>query len=300
MKFMNILRKICALVCSLALFCVLLLVMLLTTTRNLITKDNLASYIRDADILEMKANTLLDIGPDGNQITLKEKIEMIALDAGIPKEIVNDILKSKELNELLGEFFSGTIDYVLNGGAKPKLSDETVQKMKTVALESSARHINIILEDEQLEEYIENYTEELSQLLPERSHYIGNGVWVNNVRQFLNLNSLYLYMTIAILTVFIGLFCWSTYKPLQYLSITMIIAGVIFVIFGSADGILNPLLISKITSMKAIVSPLITNILTLWFKCGVIVSFSGMFLLVIYAVIARVMKHSIYHKPESN
>lgn len=300
MKFMNILRKICALICSLALFCVLLLVMLLTTTRNLITKDNLASYIHDADILEMKANTLLDIGLEGNEITLKEKIEMIALNADIPEEIVSDILKSKELNELLGEFFSGTIDYVLNGGEKPKLSDETVQKMKTVALESSAHHINIILEDEQLEEYIENYTEELSQLLPERSHYIGNGVWVNDVRQFLNLNSLYLYMTIAILTIFIGLFCWSTYKPLQYLSITMIIAGVIFVIFGSADGILNPLLISKINSMKAIVSPLITNILTLWFKCGVIVSFSGMFLLVIYAVIARVMKHSIYRKLESN
>lgn len=296
---MTIIRKICALLCAIALFCVLILAMLLMTTKNLITKDNLASYIKDADILEMKANTLLDIGQEGNQITLKEKIAAMALNLDIPREVVMDILESEELNELLGEFFSGTIDYVLNGGDKPILSEETVKKIKTAALESSANHINITLEDEELESYIETYTEELRELLPERSHYIGTGVWVSNIREFLSLNSIYLYLAMAILTIFIGLFCWSTYKPLQYLSIVMIMAGLIFVIIGSADGVLNSLLVSRVTSMKAIISPLITNILTLWFKCGVIVSFSGMFLLVIYAAIARVMKHSIYRKLEN-
>jgi len=299
MKFMIIIKKLFASLCSLALFCILLLTMLLITTRNLITKDNLASYIKDADILSMKVNTLLDIGEEGNQITLKEKIESMALNIGIPKEVVEDIAKSEELNELLGEFFSGTIDYVLNDSEKPVLSEETVDKMKQAALESSSNHINVTLEDEELERYIEIYTEELRELLPDRSHYIGTGVWVNNIRDFLSLNSAYLYLTMAILTIFIGLFCWSTYKPLQYVSITMIMAGLIFVIFGSADGVMNPLLVSQATSMKAIISPLITNILTLWFKCGVIVSFGGMFLLVIYAVIARVMKHSIYRKTEN-
>lgn len=296
MNIMRIIRKICALICSMALFCVLLLTMLLITTKNLITKDNLASYIQSADILDMKANTLIDIGPEGNQITLKEKIQTVALDSNIPEDIVNDLLESRQLNELLGEFFSETIDYVLNGGEKPTLSDDTINKMKIAALQSSANHINVTLENEELEQYVEIYTNRLRELLPERSHYIGTGVWVNNIRDFLGLNTIYLYLSMFVLAIFIGIFCWSTYKPLQYVSITMIVAGAIFVIIGSTDGVLNPLLVSKMISMKAIISPLITNILTLWFKCGVIVSFGGMFLLVIYAIIARVMRHNAEYK----
>lgn len=299
MKFMHFFRKLCAFFMAIILFCILLVTMLLITTRNLITKDNLASYIKDANILDMKANTLLDIGPEGKEITLREKISNMALEVGIPKDIVSDILESRELTELLGEYFSGTIDYVLNGGEKPSLSQDTIDKIKQAALESSEKHINITLENEILEEYIETYTDDLRGLLPERGYYIGNGHYINDLKQFLNLNSLYLYLAMAIVVVFIILFTWSLYKPLQYVSIVMILSGFLFVAVGSADGILNGFIISKVTSMQAIISPLITNVLTLWFKCGVIVSFSGMFLLIIYAAISRVMKHSIYRKLEN-
>lgn len=296
---MHFFRKLCAFFMAIILFCILLVTMLLITTRNLITKDNLASYIKDANILDMKANTLLDIGPEGKEITLREKISNMALEVGIPKDIVSDILESRELTELLGEYFSGTIDYVLNGGEKPSLSQDTIDKIKQAALESSEKHINITLENEILEEYIETYTDDLRGLLPERGYYIGNGHYINDLKQFLNLNSLYLYLAMAIVVVFIILFTWSLYKPLQYVSIVMILSGFLFVAVGSADGILNGFIISKVTSMQAIISPLITNVLTLWFKCGVIVSFSGMFLLIIYAAISRVMKHSIYRKLEN-
>lgn len=299
MKFMLFIRKSFAFLIAIGLFLTLVFTMLLITTKNLITKDNLSNYIEDAKILDMKANTLLDIGPEGKEITLREKIETMALEIGIPKEVVEDLLDSRELNELLGEFFSRTVNYVLNGGEKPHLSDETVDKMKRAALESSEHHINITLENEILEQYMDSYIQQLHGLLPERTHYLGTGVIVNNLRQFLNINSLYMYLLMAGMVLLIGLLTWSSYKPLKYVSIVMIIAGIMFAALGSANGILNGFIIGKLHSMQTIISPLITNILTLWFKCGVLVSFSGMFLLIIYAVIARVMKHSAYRHVEN-
>lgn len=295
MKVLRKIGKIVAFICALGIFVCLLAIMLITTTRNLVTKDNLTHYIKDANILDMKVNTFLDIDED---ITMKEKITQMAYNIGIPKDIVKDILKSQELDELLGEFFSHTIDYVLNGGVKPTLTKETVEKINHVALESSANHINIVLDDETLTDYIEEYTKQIGDLIPERFAIIESENAYAYLHEILNYNIVYLYITAAILTVLTGFLTWNSYKPIKYLAIPMIVAGVIFTIIGSSDGILNSVITTKIGGIKAIISPLVTNILTVWFKCGIIVSFSGILLLVIYAVIARITKHNEFKKLE--
>ena len=66
-----------------------------------------------------------------------------------------------------------------------------------------------------------------------------------------------------------------------------------FVVLGSMNNVLNGIIVSQITNMQTLLSPLITILLTIWFKIGVLFSFSGVFLLIIYAAINRII---INHK----
>lgn len=295
MRILKIIGKFLTFIFTLGLFACFLAVVLIKTTHNLVTKDNLARYIKDANILDIKANVLLDVQ---EEVTVKEKITEMALEIGIPKEIVKDILKSEELTELLGEFFSRTLDYVINGGIKPTLSEETVNKMVTLALESSANHINVVLEDEVLEKYTLEYTVQIGNLIPDRLEIIENETIYTHLYNILNFDIIYLYIVIAICTIFIGIFTWTFYKPVKCIGFAMMFAGIVFVIFGSSNGILNGFMTSQIAGMKDLISPLITNILTLWFKSGVIVSFAGVFLLVLYSIISRILKHSRMNQAE--
>ena len=65
--------------------------------------------------MNMDVNLIFNLEESG--ITLEEKIYNLGIDSNIPQEIVDDILKSEEINFILGDFFSKTIDYCRVGHA---------------------------------------------------------------------------------------------------------------------------------------------------------------------------------------
>ena len=164
--------------------------------------------------------------------------------------------------------------------------------MIAVAETSLENHINIMIDEEQLDEYIVDYCEKLTEIVPERQEIIGD-LPISSIRTFLNFNSGYLYLILGILFGMTIICLWSFYKPLKYLAIPMIIVGVLFVVLGSTNNFINSIIISRITTMETLLSPLITILLTIWFKIGVLFSFSGIFLLIIYTAINRII---INHK----
>lgn len=287
MKKGKVIGKIVAVICSIGLFFVIIATMFLSTSKTLITKENLSNYIKKSDVLNIDVNTLFNLKEESG-LTLKEKITSMALKIKIPEEIIKDILKSEELNDLLGEFFSQTISYALNGGDKPQISMETTEKMINVANESLENHINIIMESEDLEILIEEYSESLTNLVPDRNQMIGEFP-IDKIRSIMNFNVLYFYLIMAILILFIGISTRSFYKPIKYLGIPMLIAGIVFVIFGCMDNFVASLIPDQTNHFNAFISPLVISILTLWFKSGVLISFSGLFLIIIYVVINRIM-----------
>lgn len=287
---MNIARKIgqiFAVLISILIFVAILALMLITTSKSLITKDNLASYIKDANVLNMDANAIFDFGSEG---TLKEKIGSIALETGIPQEIVEDILRSNEINELLGDYFSEIIDYTFNEN-KPVLAKETVEKITNVALVSLNRHINTMMEEEQLKTLVVDFSQRLSNLIPNKTEIV-NEKTLSYVRQITGFHTAWIYIGIAVLVILTGILTVSTYKPFKCLGIAMLVAGIVFVILGSSDAYLNGFITSRVSSMEAVIGPLVTNILTLWFKCGVVVSFVGLLLIIIYMMIRRMVLHT--------
>ena len=160
---MVIYMKLVKLVFNIFIFLVLQLLimvaMFVQCSKTLISQENISDFISDADILNVDINVLFNQEESG--ITLKEKIAELATLNNIPDEIVEDILQSEEINQLLGDFFNQTITYIIEGGEKPHISETSIENMKKAANTSLNNHLNIMLEEEQLEIYIEDYSKSI-------------------------------------------------------------------------------------------------------------------------------------------
>ena len=286
---MKLIRKILTFFCIIFLFIAIVFTIIIYSGKNLLNKENLSNYIKNSNILNMDINVIFNLEESG--MTLKEKIYNLGLECNIPDKIVDDILKSDEINLILGDFFNETIYYLIDERTKPELSDDAINKMIELASLSLEDHINIMLTKEELNEYILDYADKLTSIIPDRQVMIGV-LPISTINSILNFNIVYLYLIMFILLVLIVLFSWSFYKPIKYLGISMLASGLIFVILGCMNSFLNELILTQIERLKLLVSPFITILLTIWFKSGVLISFSGVFLILIYVVINRIIINS--------
>lgn len=283
---MRIIRKLLISILSFVLFCTIFLLILLNSGKNLIKRENLSKYVKKSEILNIDANILFNLEKSG--VTLKEKIYNMGIECNIPEKIVIDILKSEEINIVLGDFFNKTIYYLVNGGDKPELSDDVVGEMIEISNYSLENHINIMMSEDELKNYVINYCEKMADIIPNRQEMISK-LPIYSIKTFLNFNSIYLYLLIFILIFLLGLISMSFYRPLKYFGLCLLFSGVLFVILGSMNNFINDLLILKITNLRMLISPLITIWLTIWFKSGVLISFLGVFLVLLYIIINRII-----------
>lgn len=288
MKILKIIGKCLATVLSLVLFALFITTMALFSSKEMITKENLSVYIKDAKVLNMDINVLFNKEESG--ITLKEKISQMAIEVGIPREITEDILKSDEINEFLGDFFSKTIIYIINGGDKPQISNEVTDKMASVAVSSLEEHINIMIEEEELKEYVYKYSDNLTRLIPERNEIIDSKT-IEVASYILNFNNFYLYIAIFANIILICLFLLSFYKTIKYVGIPMLLSGILFVVLGCMNNLITQFVLNNINGLEIFIVPLITSFLTIVFKVGILFSFSGLLLTIIYIVLNRIIVH---------
>ena len=289
MKILKIIRKAIAINCSILIFFLIIALVFLYSGKSVINQENLSNYIEDADVLNMDVNMIFNLEESG--ITLNEKIYQLGIESEIPEQILDDIISSDEINIILGDFFSNTINYLVNGDEKPQLSIDSINKMIEVANNSLDNHLNLILDSEVLDSYIQNFCNKLTDIVPERQEVIGR-LPITYIQDFLNFNPLYLYLAISVLIIVIVVCLLSIYRPLKYLAIPMIISGVLFAILGSMNNFINSYVISNLDGLKPLISPFITIILTIIFKVGVLVSFSGVFIMITYVVINRIVINS--------
>lgn len=286
---MKLINKFITYFCILILFLLIVLIILFHSGRNLINRENLSNYTENADILNMDSNVIFNLDESG--ITLKEKIYNLAVESNIPEKIILDILKSEEINIVLGDFFNKTIYYLVNGGYKPQLSDDTINKMVQISMISLDEHLNIMMEEDELEKYVLEYCHKLTNIIPDRQEMIGN-LPISYIQKFLNFDIWTLYLLAFSCILLLNVLTFSFYKPIKYLGICFFISGVIFVILGCMNNVINDIIVSQISNMKILISPLITILLTIWFKLGVLISFSGVFLILFYIIINRIIINS--------
>ncbi len=290
---MKFIRNLLTFFCIIFLFIAIVFTIIIYSGKSLLNKENLSNYIKNSNILNMDINVIFNLEESG--MTLKEKIYNLGLECNIPDKIINDILKSDEINLILGDFFNETIYYLIDERSKPELSEEAVNKMIELASLSLEDNINIMLTDEELKIYVIDYANKLTEIIPDRQVMIGV-LPISTINSILNFNINYLDLIMLGLLVLLVLFSWSFYKPIKYLGVNMLVSGIIFVILGCMNNFLNSLILSQIERLKVLVSPFITILLTIWFKCGVLISFSGVFLILIYVVINRIVINSYESK----
>lgn len=286
---MVIYMKLVKLVFNIFIFLVLQLLimvaMFVQCSKTLISQENISDFISDADILNVDINVLFNQEESG--ITLKEKIAELATLNNIPDEIVEDILQSEEINQLLGDFFNQTITYIIEGGEKPHISETSIENMKKAANTSLNNHLNIMLEEEQLEIYIEDYSKSITNIVPDRTVVIGD-MPTDIIKYIINFDMTYLYIAIILLLALPALSTKKFYTPIKYLGFAMFISGIIFVIIGSMEFVITSFIANNIQGMVPFVLSLITNVLTIWFKSGVLISFTSILLLLIYTTLNRI------------
>ena len=283
MKFIS---KMLAYICGILLFFAISFLILIYSGKSMLNKENLSNYIKSSNILNIDINVIFNLEESG--MTLKEKIYNLGIESNIPEKIMEDILKSEEINIILGDFFNETIYYLIDEREKPQLSNDAVTKMLDLACVSLEDHINIMMSEEDLKSYVLDFEDKLMDIVPERQVMIGV-LPVSIIKSLLNFNTLYLVLLIFIIVILLVLFLWSFYKPIKYLGICLLINGIIFVILGSLNNFFSQFVLSQVERLKFVISPFITIILTIWFKCGVLISFTGVFIIIFYIVINRIV-----------
>lgn len=283
MKFIS---KMLAYICGILLFFAISFLILIYSGKSMLNKENLSNYIKSSNILNIDINVIFNLEESG--MTLKEKIYNLGIESNIPEKIMKDILKSEEINIILGDFFNETIYYLIDEREKPQLSEDAVTKMLDLACASLEDHINIMMSEEDLKSYVLDFEDKLMDIVPERQVMIGV-LPVSIIKSLLNFNTIYLVVLIFIILILLVIFLWSFYKPIKYLGTCLLINGIIFVILGSLNNFFSQLVLSQVERLKFVISPFITIILTIWFKCGVLISFTGVFIIIFYIVINRIV-----------
>lgn len=281
---MRFIKTIFNIIIFLILFILIMIAMFIQCSKTFISKDNISEFISDANILNIDVNILFNQEESG--ITLKQKIYDLAIENDIPDEITNDMLESKEINELLGDFFNQTIIYIIEGGEKPQISNQAVENIKKTAKISLDEHLNIMIEEEELNSYIDNYCLNISSIVPDRN-LIVNVASMDTVRKVINFELIYIYIAIILVLILPALSSKKFYTPIKYLGISMFIAGITFVILGSMEFVISGVIIENLKVMIPFIKPLITNVLTIWFKSGVLISFTSIVLILIYVTINK-------------
>lgn len=283
MKFIS---KMLAYICGILLFFAISFLILIYSGKSMLNKENLSNYIKSSNILNIDINVIFNLEESG--MTLKEKIYNLGIESSIPEKIMEDILKSEEINIILGDFFNETIYYLIDEREKPQLSNDAVTKMLDLACASLEDHINIMMSEEDLKSYVLDFEDKLMDIVPERQVMIGV-LPVSIIKSLLNFNTIYLVALIFVILILLVIFLWSFYKPIKYLGTCLLINGIIFVILGSLNNFFSQLVLSQVERLKFVISPFITIILTIWFKCGVLISFTGVFIIIFYIVINRIV-----------
>ena len=289
----RIIKKFITLILSIILFFLIGIMMFILSSKTMITKENLSDYIKSIDILNIDLGIIFNLEEKG--ITLKEQIYNLAIESNIPESIINDILKHNEINNILGDFFKNTIDYVLKGNVKPSISYDTTLKMIDIANESLEDHMNIMMDEEELENYIRDYSSKLTNIVPDRS-LILDSYTVNKINQIVYFDMTNIYILIFITCLLICIINKSIYKLFRYLGSVMILDGIIFVIIGCLNDFIGTLLCNKYSTLENFIQPLVTNVLTIIFKNGVLISFTGVFIYLTYVIANRIKLNNKINK----
>lgn len=262
---MKTLGKICAIIYSIMFYFIITIAFVSIFALKFVNNNFYIKAFKNIDFNKIIVNEYNE--------TLEDAIISDLEENGIDKEDAKKILNSSEFKEFMGNIVGNYVNYILTDNKTDIVSKSDIRKIINKIEDITGNKIEVD-EDEivnAINEIKEN-SEVSKEVVMTISYFKGN--------------TIYIWLTIIIIISYllVSLFTNSFYKPLNYLSIPIMLSGITFVITRFASVILfNIMNISPniSNSMNEIMSYILNPLLYI----GIILIIASVLMIIIYNLI---------------
>lgn len=159
---MKVVGNVLAGVLSVVYFVVLFVMMILLFVSNVFKANYYESILKDIDLADIKlADFGISISEFGSDASVEDVLVQALEEVGFSKNEALKVVNNEKINEVVGEFFSDTVDYLINNEEVPQLDyQEALDIMKS-------DEITAVLEEAPTEEEIKEFVDELNKYISE-------------------------------------------------------------------------------------------------------------------------------------
>lgn len=233
-KVIDIVSKIGCFFLSIILFFVICIFLSLEAVPKIVNKENVYNIVSDIDVESI-------LNEHGS--TAMNDLYKIADDNNVDRSVINGIANSNEFKELVGNYYGEMVEAILYDGVVKDITSEQIISTVEDVLDRTANDLGYTITEEQRNNIMSQVEEKAPQIASSLPTYDRVTKDLNNedikaIQTVLsNESRIVLIVTIIILATLIALFRWSIYRFAIWTGTTTIIAGGVFLVFGSAANI---------------------------------------------------------------
>lgn len=167
--FLNILGFLGCIILSVVLYLVVICLTFNLLIRDLISEKTIDKMFTKTDVLEISAKDLKIFGDDNG--TIKEAIVNRALDSGVSKVLVLQVLDTSKFDMITTDFVSSYSKYMLTGGLKPKLISSSFAELIDAEVEKLVSQTGYAIAPSQtvkLKEEMSLYVADFNASIPDK------------------------------------------------------------------------------------------------------------------------------------
>ncbi len=252
--------------------------------KNTTTKEQINKYVEEVDIYNVKTNDLFGYENTTLEEALKKELEKNDL----PTSLVDEVKNSKSLTNLIVDYSSRYIDYILKNSEKPILTEKDL--LNVINIPTIEYHLNRNLTEKEKDYFntkIDEIVVSINQNVIDRDYYITDNM--DKVISFIYSEKINTYLVVGLI-VFVVLFfilTMSFYKPFIFLSVPSLVWGM----FLSISYLIIKFVITFVIKIDGTIENIIKSLINLIsidiLKIGLSYLFIGIILYIIYKILKK-------------
>lgn len=297
MKLLKVVGGFLSFLLSIVFFGVLFFFITTLFSKNLLKEETLNTYIKEVDILELKADDI--IGEEDKK--LKEVLEEELKKYGVSDNLFNEIVEQQKTEQLMANFIMKYSNYILKDELKPVLLESDIYNiLNSEMIESYSNRILTRKEKQDYSAFVMDVVSTINNNLPDKEEVLvkENVPYLNKILDFIyadNFNTIMIALLVGIFLI-IALLTWSLYKPFGFIGVATTILGGILVLSYLAQKVGINYLITSDGTIENFTKNFINITFNYVLIYGGIVLISGIVMLVVHSIISKIINKKAFEK----